>query len=93
MHASIPARVSFAVALVAAASACDVPYIDTSEEAAEAVRAQELGTLPHHPIAYHLDLSIFAYQLYGQTPPTRATCCPFLAPAAGGATLGVAGSF
>lgn len=67
MHASITARASIAVALVAAATACDVPYIDTSEEAAEAVRAQELGALPYHPIAYHLDLSIFAYQLYGQT--------------------------
>ena len=35
--------------------------------AAEAVRQQELGGLPYHPLVYHLDLSILAYQLYGQT--------------------------
>lgn len=26
-----------------------------------------LGTLPYHPLAYHLDLSILAYQLHGQS--------------------------
>lgn len=28
---------------------------------------QELQTLPYHPLAYHLDLSILAYKLYAQT--------------------------
>ncbi len=46
---------------------CAVPQLDRSEEAAERVRAQDLGTLPYHPLVYHLDLSILAYQLYGQT--------------------------
>lgn len=27
----------------------------------------ELGTLPYHPLVYHLDLSILAYQLHGQS--------------------------
>jgi hypothetical protein len=27
----------------------------------------ELGTFPYHPLAYHLDLSILAYHLYGQS--------------------------
>lgn len=52
---------------LAGSSSCAVPRIDTSEQAAEAVRAQDLGALPYHPIAFHLDLSIYAYHLYGQT--------------------------
>ncbi|MBZ0117486.1 MAG: hypothetical protein K8H88_10850 [Sandaracinaceae bacterium] len=48
-------------------TACATPYIDRSEEAAAAVRAQDLGELPYHPVALHLDLSIYAYQLYTQT--------------------------
>ena len=35
--------------------------------AADAVRLQDLGGLPYHPLVYHLDLSILAYQLYSQT--------------------------
>ena len=46
---------------------CGIPDLDLSEEAAAAAREQDLGTLPYHPVAYHLDLSILAYQLYGQT--------------------------
>ena len=55
------------VLLIVVSSGCAVPFIDTSEEAAARVREQDLGTLPYHPVAYHLDLSIFAYQLYTQT--------------------------
>jgi len=29
--------------------------------------ALDAGTFPYHPLVYHLDLSILAYQLYGQT--------------------------
>jgi len=50
-----------------ASAGCTVPNIDRSEEAAAEVRAQDLGGLPYHPFAFHLDLSIYAYQLYGQT--------------------------
>lgn len=35
--------------------------------AADAVRQQDLGGLPYHPLVYHLDLSILSYQLYAQT--------------------------
>jgi hypothetical protein len=56
-----------ALAVLLALTACDVPFLDTSPEAAARVRAQDLGTLPYHPVAFHLDLSILAYQLYGQT--------------------------
>ena len=35
--------------------------------AADATRQQTLAGLPYHPLVYHLDLSILAYQLYGQT--------------------------
>ncbi len=38
-----------------------------SEEAAGAVRQHPLEGLPYHPVAYHLDLAILAYQLYGQS--------------------------
>lgn len=31
------------------------------------IREQDLGEFPYHPIVYHLDLSILAYQLYGQS--------------------------
>lgn len=31
------------------------------------VREQSLGDFPYHPLVYHLDLSILAYQLYGQS--------------------------
>ena len=58
-----------ALGLFAACSAmgCTIPRLDLSEEAAAEVRAQDLGSFPYHPVAYHLDLSIYAYQLYGQT--------------------------
>ena len=49
------------------ASACAKPVIDTSERAADRVRAQDVGTYPYHPVVFHLDLSILAYQLYAQT--------------------------
>ena len=35
----------------------------TSEE----VKKQDLSNFPYHPLVYHLDLSILAYQLYGQS--------------------------
>jgi hypothetical protein len=35
--------------------------------AAEEVQKQDLGGFPYHLLVYHLDLSILAYQLYGQT--------------------------
>lgn len=38
----------------------------TGPEADEA-RQEDLGGLPYHPLVYHLDLSILAYQLYSQT--------------------------
>lgn len=38
-----------------------------SQVAANAVKQQDLQGLPYNPLVYHLDLSIFAYQLYGQT--------------------------
>lgn len=46
---------------------CPTFDIDLSEEAAAAVRAQDLGDLPYHPLVMHLDLSILAYQSYSQT--------------------------
>tara|TARA_R110002033_G_scaffold48501_1_gene94764 strand:- start:2940 stop:4625 length:1686 start_codon:yes stop_codon:yes gene_type:complete len=36
------------------------------------VRKQNLENFPYHPLVYHLDLSILAYRLYGQT-----LVCPF----------------
>jgi hypothetical protein len=35
--------------------------------ASDEVREQDLGDFPYHPLVYHLDLSILAYQLYGQS--------------------------
>ncbi len=35
--------------------------------ASDEVREQDLGGFPYHPLVYHLDLSILAYQLYGQS--------------------------
>lgn len=37
------------------------------EGAPEAVKQQDLGGYPYHPLVYHLDLSILAYQLYADT--------------------------
>jgi hypothetical protein len=34
---------------------------------AEAWAGQDLESFPYHPLIYHLDLSILAYQLYGQS--------------------------
>ena len=58
-----------AVALASslALASCATPSIDNSPEAAAAVREQSLGTLPYHPLVYHLDLSILTYQLYSQS--------------------------
>lgn len=33
----------------------------------EDARPQATSKLPYNPLVYHMDLSIFAYQLYGQT--------------------------
>ena len=40
------------------------PRTDTR---AEAWDGKSLESFPYHPLVYHLDLSILAYQLYGQT--------------------------
>ena len=48
MRPSVPLTALFAAPLLVA---CAVPHLDTSEEAAAAVRAQDLGTLPYHPVA------------------------------------------
>lgn len=48
-------------------TACLTPTIDTSPESAARVREQDLGTLPYHPLVYHLDLAVLTYQLYGQS--------------------------
>jgi len=53
--------------LVLLLTACANPSVDNSEEAAAEVREQALGGLPYHPLVFHLDLSIFAYQLYSQS--------------------------
>jgi len=53
--------------LLAALCGCPGFDIDLSEEAAAAVREQDLGTLPYHPLVFHLDLSILAYQTYAQS--------------------------
>ncbi len=53
--------------LLVSTSGCPVPTIDLSEEAAAAVRQQDLGDLPYHPFVFHLDLSILTYHLYGQS--------------------------
>jgi hypothetical protein len=37
------------------------------EMATSKVKTQNLGALPYHPFVYHLDLSILAYQIYGQS--------------------------
>lgn len=47
--------------------ACTPDLIDTSEEAAAEVRAQDLGTFPYHPVVFNLDLSTYTYQLFSQT--------------------------
>lgn len=46
---------------------CQSYNIDPSPDAAEAVRRQDLEGFPYHPLVFHLDLSIFAYQLYTQS--------------------------
>lgn len=38
-----------------------------AQAAADTVRKQALAGLPYHPLVYHLDLSVLAYHLYGQT--------------------------
>lgn len=37
------------------------------EASSETVREQDLGGMPYHPVVYHLDLCVLAYQLYGQS--------------------------
>jgi hypothetical protein len=39
----------------------------TSTECTTTTEATDLGSFPYHPLAYHLDLSILAYHLYGQS--------------------------
>ena len=38
-----------------------------TKAASDEVKEQNLGDFPYHPLVYHLDLSILAYQLYGQS--------------------------
>ncbi|MFK7998334.1 MAG: hypothetical protein AB8H86_02010 [Polyangiales bacterium] len=47
--------------------ACTPDLIDTSEEAAAEVRAQDLGTFPYHPVVFNLDVATYTYQLFSQT--------------------------
>ena len=54
------------LALPIGLTACTVG-LDLTEEAAQEVRAQDIGDLPYHPLVFHLDLSILAYQLYSQS--------------------------
>ncbi len=53
------------VSLLPALAGC-ITHTQLAEEGA-LVRQQELAGLPYHPLAHHLDLSILAYELYGQT--------------------------
>jgi hypothetical protein len=55
-----------AVVLAGLLVGCEIT-LDRSEEAAAAVREQDLSGLPYHPLVHHLDLSILAYHLYGQS--------------------------
>ncbi len=57
-------RTLVAVSLVT--TSCSVP-VDTSPASAAAVRSQDLGDLPYHPLVFHMDLSILAYQVYSQS--------------------------
>lgn len=65
-RASRSATASMAVSLALLPMGCGV-QLDRSPASAAVVRAQDLGDLPYHPVVFHLDLSILAYQLYGQT--------------------------
>jgi hypothetical protein len=38
-----------------------------SEQSATKIQEQDIGSFPYHPVVFHLDLSILAYQLYAQT--------------------------
>ncbi len=58
-------RVILVLLLLMAFTACATQM--QSLVAAERTRQQDLSRLPYHPVVYHLDLSILAYQLYGQT--------------------------
>ena len=39
----------------------------TSTNCTTTTESVDLGSFPYHPLAYHLDLSILAYQIYGQS--------------------------
>ncbi|MFY9345810.1 MAG: hypothetical protein WAT39_25185 [Planctomycetota bacterium] len=49
---------------LAGLAACDSSGTSTGNAAPAPV---ELGTFPYHPLVYHLDLSILAYQVHGQS--------------------------
>jgi hypothetical protein len=63
----VSSKAALALSAACLAVGCTIPRLDFSDEAVAAVRAQDLGTLPYHPVAYHLDLSSYAYHLHGQT--------------------------
>jgi len=58
-------RLSLLLVLLPVLTGC-VAHTQLPEQGA-AVRQQALAGLPYHPLVHHLDLSILAYELYGQT--------------------------
>ncbi len=57
-----------AAGLAAVAALVFVPnWADSTPDCSPATPPVELGTFPYHPLVYHLDLSILAYQLHGQS--------------------------
>jgi len=50
--------------LCLAATGCAYNMTTTPDQSWD---GKELGSFPYHPLVYHLDLSILAYQLYSQT--------------------------
>lgn len=63
MRSPFTVRLSCALLLVCAG--CSRQWYPAA--AVEQVRQQSLEEFPYHPLVYHLDLSILAYQLYGQS--------------------------
>ena len=61
-----PIRLLLLPALLLTLTGCAM-QTQWKEESSETVRRQDLQGLPYHPLVYHLDLSVFAYQLYSQS--------------------------
>ncbi len=54
---------AIAIALLSLLCACGSSGSDSATPPAQV----ELGSFPYHPLVYHLDLSILAYQIHGQS--------------------------